>query len=1006
LPVSPLPQVEFPVVRVYAGLPGASPEVMASAVATPLERQLGHIAGVTQMTSNSGLGVTNITMQFDLSRNIDGAARDVQAAINAARGQLPADLPSIPTYHKVNPADAPIAIVALTSNTYTRGQIYDVASNILAQKLSQVEGVGEVYVGGGASPGVRVELNPTALNQYGIGLEAVRTALATANVNQAKGQLDNGVTTAEIVTNDQIYHAYQYKPLVIAYKNNAAVKLADVARVEDAAENLRRAGISQGKPAVMLVMFKQPGSNIIKVVDRIKSTLPQLKAAIPAAIDMEMVMDRTTIIRASVHDVEITLLIATVLVILVVYAFLRNIRTALIPMVSVPLSLLGTFGVMYLLGYSLDNLSLMALTIATGFVVDDAVVVLENTERHIEEGMQPLTAAILGAKEVGFTVLSMSISLVAVFTPILCMTGIVGRLFREFAMTLSIAIFISLLVSLTVTPMMCARVLRPKQKLATDTAEQPVDLIVTPGSLVLGTGAQDKTESKKGRGYFLYARSLHWALDHSRLMLLITVGAIALSIYLFTVIPKGFFPQQDTGRINASIQGDQSISFQSMEQKLKAYVKIVSADPAVQSVEGFIGNGSTNSGSLYISLKPLAERNIAAEAVIGRLREKLSKVPNAKLYMQVAQDLVIGGRQGNAQFQYTLSANSLADLNEWVPKVMQGISKLPGIADVNSDQMNHGLQVLVNYDHDTAARLGLNSQLIDNTLYDAFGQRQVAVMYATLNQYHVVMEVAPEYWQRPETLKDIYVTSNTGQQVPLSTFATYAPSAALLEVNHQNQFPSATLSFNLLPGVPLGDVVERVEQLVEKMHLPATIQASFQGTAQAFQASLSSQPWLILLALAAVYIVLGILYESLVHPITILSTLPSAGAGALLALFVTRTDLNIIAMIGIILLIGIVKKNAIMMIDFALQLKRSRAISSYEAIYQAALLRVRPIMMTTVAAMLGALPLAIGLGAGSELRKPLGITIIGGLIVSQLLTLYTTPVIYLTMERVAQWRRR
>lgn len=968
---------------------------MSSAVATPLERQFGRIAGITQMTSSSSIGAARITLQFDLSRNIDGAARDVQAAINAARAQLPTDLPSNPTYRKVNPADAPILIISLTSDSYSRTQMYDLASTVLQQKLAQVEGIGQVFIGGGALPAVRVELNPMALNQYAISLERVRAALGATNVNQAKGQLEQGMYTSQLIANDQLFHAYQYKPLILSYQNNAPVRLSDVARVEDSVENTRTAGLSNGKPAVMIVLSKQPSANVIETVERVKKMLPQLSTYIPAHMRMQVVLDRTTTIRASLRDVEITLLIAILLVIGVVYLFLGSLRSALIPSVAVPLSLLGTCSVMYLLGYSLNNLSLMALTIATGFVIDDAVVVLENIERHIEAGMRPLQAAFLGTQEVGFTVLSMSTALIAVFIPILCMGGIVGRLFHEFAMSLSIAIGMSLIVSLTVTPMMCAMLLRlPEKKIESEK------------SVAFFSAFADKA---RGACTHFYQRTLRWSLHHARFMLAITFAAVLLSVYLFTAVPKGFFPQQDTGRITASIQGDQSISFQAMEKKLQDFVRIVSEDPAVENANGFIGGGaggSTNSGSLFITLKPASLRKISAEGVIKRLRQKLEKVPSAKLYMQVAQDLVVGGRQGNAQFQYTLSADSLPALNVWAPKVMEVISGLPNIVDVNSDQQNNGLQVAVQYDHDKAAQLGISTDVIDQTLYDAFGQRQVSIMYKLGNQYRVVMEVAPEYRQRIETLQEIYVPSKTGKLVPLSTFATFITSPTLLSVNHQDQFPSATFSFNLQPGASLGDVVTQVNQAVAAMRLPQTVQGAFQGSAQTFQSSLSSQPYLIMLALFTVYIVLGILYESLIHPITILSTLPSAGVGAFLALLLTRTDLSIIAMIGIILLIGIVKKNAIMMVDFALQLKKKGDISSQEAIYQAALLRVRPIMMTTAAAMLGALPLAIGFGVGAELRQPLGITIIGGLILSQMLTLYSTPVIYWALDRVGGRKRK
>jgi multidrug efflux pump len=985
LPVSSLPQVEFPTISVSASLPGGSPEDMATSIATPLERQLGHIAGITEMTSASTLGSTRITIQFDLSRNIDGAARDVQAAIDASLTNLPANLPGLPTYRKINPADAPVVILALTSTVFSTGQMYDAASTILSQKLSQIEGIGQVTIGGSSLPAVRVELNPTALNKYGIGLNDVKTAIANANSNLAKGQLTRDGVTSEIVTNDQIFRAWQYRPLIIAYRNGNPVRIQDVAEVDDSVQDLRNAGLSNGKPSVVLVLFKQPGANVINAVDKVLAAIPKLKAYIPKDITISTVMDRTTTIRAALHDVEVTLIIAMLLVILVVYVFLGTVRTMLIPAVAVPLSILGTFAVMELLGYSLDNLSLMALTISTGFVVDDAVVVLENITRHLEMDKHPMQAALEGAKEVGFTVVSMSLSLIAVFIPILFMGGIVGRLFREFSVTLAVAILISLVVSLTVTPCMCAWLLRKDQEKKEELNRYTLFI--------------KKIKTR-------YADTLSWVLDHSGLMLLVVLGTLILNIYLFIIVPKGFFPQQDTGRISGSIQAAQDISFQAMKSKLTDLVRIVKDDPAVQNVVGFLGGGVTNSGSMFITLKDLDKRKITSDKIIERLRKKLTVVSGATLYLQSAQDLVIGGRQGNAQFQYTLSSDDLDTLNLWAPKVMAKLATLPGIADINSDQRDHGLQEYVNIDHDTAMRFGITPQAIDSTLYSAFGQSLASTLYTALNQYYVVMEVAPKYWQFPQTLNDIYVESPAGKMVPLSAFASFAPGSALLSVNHQGLAPSATLSFNLLPNYPLGDAVNMVDATTQSMHLPATMHGAFQGTAQAFQASLATEWILLLVALLTVYIVLGILYESIIHPITILSTLPSAGVGALLALLLTGTDLSIIALIGIILLIGIVKKNAIMMIDFALHVERTENKSPRDAIYEAALLRFRPIMMTTMAAMLGAVPLAVGTGVGAELRQPLGIAIIGGLIVSQMLTLFTTPVIYLAFERSSKWVRK
>ena len=988
LPVSALPQIDFPTISVSANLPGASPEIMASSVATPLERQFGRIAGVTEMTSSSSLGTTSVTMQFDLNRDINGAARDVQASINAARSYLPANLPSNPTYKKVNPADAPIMILAVTSDIYDRGHMYDAASTIIQQRLSQVEGVGQINVGGSSLPAVRVDLNPTQLNSYGLGFSDVSSLLSKQNANEPKGQLSDDYTTADIVTNDQLLKADFYKPLIVGYHNGAAIKLSDVADVQDAVENLRTAGFVNGKPGVLLIIFRQPGANIIDTVDRIRAAIPSLKASIPSAMDLTVMLDRTTTIRASVKDVERTLAISIGLVILVVFLFLRNVRATLIPSVAVPVSLIGTFGVMYLCNYSIDNLSLMALTIATGFVVDDAIVVIENISRYLEQGMSPMESALKGAQEIGFTVLSISISLIAVFIPILMMSGIVGRLFREFAVTLSVAIVISLAISLTTTPMMCSRLLKHQR-------EEDHGLIFKASEKVftwmLGT----------------YERSLGWALKHSALTLTILVFTIALNFFLFHIVPGGFFPQQDNGTISGGIQGEQDISFQAMQTMAFRFVNIVKSDPAVLNAMGFTGgNGAVNSGFLYMALKPLDERKISATDVVNRLRPKLMSVPGASAFLQAGQDLRIGGRQSSAQYQYTIQSDNIDDLVKWGPTLLTQMKKQPMLTDVNTDQQNSGLESTLVYDRETASRLGITPQAIDTTLYQAFGQAQVSTMYTPLNQYHVVMEVAPQFWQSPEALKDVYVHPATGGEVPLSAIAHFETKTAPLSVNHQGQFPSVTVSFNLAPGVALSDAVKAITDMEQKMGKPSTIHGMFSGTLQAFQASFSTEPLLIITALLAVYIVLGILYESYIHPITILSTLPSAGVGAFLALLIFHMDLSVIAMIGVILLIGIVKKNAIMMIDFALAAERSENKTPEEAIYQACLLRFRPILMTTMAALFGALPLALGTGTGSELRRPLGITIIGGLIVSQMLTLYTTPVVYLYMDRLRLWWER
>ena len=1162
LPTAPLPQVDFPTINVQATLPGASPDIMASAVAAPLERQFAHIAGVTEMTSASYLGTTTITLQFDLSRNIDGAARDVQAAINAARANLPSNLPQNPTYRKVNPADAPILIIALTSDVYSRGQLYDAASTIVQQRLLQIEGVGQVNIGGGALPGVRVEINPTQLNNTGLSLEDVRTTLSQQNANMPKGQLSDERTTADILANDQLLKAKEYAPLIVAYRNGAPVRLSDIASVRDSVENIRAAGYLNGKPAIPVVIFRQPGANIIQTVDRVRAALPSLKASIPAAINMQIVLDRTTTIRASVFEVERTLVIAIMLVVLVVFVFLRSGRATLIPAVVVPTSLIATFGVMYLFGYSLDNLSLTALTISTGFVVDDAIVVIENVSRYLEQGMQPMQAALKGAHEVGFTVLSISVSLVAVFTPILLMGGIVGRLFREFAVTLSTAILVSLAISLTTTPMMCARLLRP-----TRASEKPNDVVAAnTATQRLGYSGRIAQLSESVFGWMSesYKRSLQIVLRHPAITLAVLIATIAATGYLFVTVPKGFFPLQDNGTVFGGMQGSQDASFQAMQQAALRVNDTIKIDPAVSSVVTFVGgNGATNSGFVYVALKPLEERKISSSQVINRLRPKLAGVPGAMTFLQAGQDLRIGGRQSNAQYQYTIQSENLSDLVKWGPIVLAEMRKLAGFTDVNSDQQNAGLQASLSYDRQTAARLGISAQILDDTLYDAFGQRQVSTMFTSLNQYHVVMEVDPQFWQDPEGLNAIYIrpassptptpfsmpgssqlasaltvgttsSSPTSSQpapvtiptptpspgtlpdpnalllaspaptaspgvlsaivssttstpiatatpstitassttavttlqvspspiaiatpastaaslqlipiatpfatpaiaitssspvanavasssgagassspgptltpvVPLSAVASYEPTTAPIAVNHQGQFPSVTISFNLAGGMALGNAVTAIQQMQQRIGMPSAVHGSFSGTAEAFQASLAGEPFLILAALIAVYIVLGILYESYIHPITILSTLPSASVGALLALMLFHTELSVIAIIGLLLLIGIVKKNAILMVDFALEAERAEKMRPREAIYQACLLRFRPILMTTTAALFGALPLIMSSGMGAELRRPLGIAIVGGLIFSQVLTLYTTPVVYLYFDRLRGW---
>ena len=986
LPVSPLPQIDFPTISVSASLPGSSAEIMASSVATPLERQFGHIAGLSEMTSSSSLGSTSITLQFDLTREINGAARDVEAGINAARTFLPTNLPANPTYRKINPADAPIMILGLTSDKYNRTQLYDAASTVIQQKLSQIQGVGQVAVGGGTLPSVRVEVNPTRLNSMGLTLQNIQSTLSLQNSHQPTGQISDDFVTTDIVTNDQIFEAEAYKPLVVGYNRGASVRLSDVADVIDSTQNIRTSGYLNGKPAIVIIVYRQPGANIIQTVDRIRAQLPSVKASISRGIDITIVLDRTTTIRASVRDVEYTLITSIVLVIVVVFLFLRSSRATLIPSVAVPVSLIATFAVMYLVGYSIDNLSLMALTISTGFVVDDAIVVIEDISRHLEEGATPFAAALQGAKEVGFTVFTISISLIAVFIPILMMTGIVGRLFSEFAIVLSTAILISMVVSLTTTPMMCAHLLKDQRNRRHGALYQ-------------------LSESLFNGMLSIYRRSLTWALQNRGPMLFVLLVTIALNVWLIVRIPKGFFPQQDTGAIIGGVQGPQDASFSEMDSSIRQLVDVVRADPAVANVIAFTGGGGpSNGGFIYISLKPLDVRKVTAPEIISRLRHRMSPLPVASAFFQAAQDLRIGGRVSNALYQYTIQSSNVRELSQWGSTLLAQMKTLPVLQDVNSDQ-NNGLEEFVTYDRTTAARLGITSQLLDSSLYNAFGQAEVSIIYRPLNQYYLVLEVAPQYWQSPKGLRYIYLsTSNTGI-IPLGAVTKAQTGTTPLTVNHTGLFPSVTVSFNLAPGFSLSDATQSITEMQHNLGAPSTLQGFFAGTLQAYQQSLGSEPLLILTALFAVYIVLGILYESLIHPLTIISTLPSAGAGAMLALMLLKVDLSVISIIGILLLIGIVKKNAIMMIDFALVAERG-GLSSADAIFQACLLRFRPILMTTLAALFGALPLALGTGTGSELRRPLGITIVGGLIVSQLLTLYTTPVVYLFLDNLRLRRER
>ncbi len=1054
LPVSPFPNIDIPTIVVNASMPGASPEIMASSVATPLERHLGTIAGVDEMTSRSNVNSTQIVLQFDINRDINGAARNVQAAINAARADLPAALRSNPTYRKFNPADFPIIILAMTSKTLSPGQIYDQASNIIQQKLSQVSGVGDVSLNGASLPAVRIELNPRALFKYGIGLADVRAAISAANANTPKGDIQQGEQTLQVYANDVASAASDYRTLIIAYRNGSAVRLQDVAEVVDGVENVRNLGTFNGQPAVLVNVTKQPGANVIEVVDMIRTMMPELQAALPAAIELGTLMDTTNSIRNSVHDVEMTLIIATILVILVVFLFLRNFKATLVPTVCVPLTLLGTFGVMYLLGFSLNNFSLMALIVSTGFVVDNTIVVLENVTRHLENGKSRMQAALQGAQEVTFTVISMSISLVAVFFPVLLIGGMVGRIFHEFAITLTVAIVISMVISLTLTPMMCAY----------------LDLSIEEDKNPLMAWSRRSLEWMQD----FYRRTLDWSLGNPKTVVMMVFLAIGLNFYLISIVPKGFFPSTDEGTMQGGLRADQSISFQAMQKKFMQFIEIIKSDPAVATVGGFAGGGAANSGNVFVTLKPPAERGLSTDEVIDRLRPKLEKVAGARLFLRAGGQIGGGGRGGNGSQQYTVQADSLEELNRWVPRITDALQQVPELTDVNSDQQDKGLQVDMKVDRATAARLGLNIAQVNNALYDAFGQRQVSTIYKDKNQYKVIMEVAPKFWQSPETLRDIYISTSGGSvsgtqstagaggaftpaqargtststtttsantdanaqaaeavrnqqlnaltasvrgggstgasvstrvstMVPLSAVASFGPGTTPLAVNHQGPFVATTFSFNLPAGESLGNAVTAINRTMAQINVPINVHGEFAGNARQLQRSFQNMPFLLLAAILTIYITLGILYESLIHPITIISTLPSAGVGAVLALLMFNTQFDLIAMIGVILLIGIVKKNAIIMIDFAIDLQRREGLSPQDAIRKACLLRFRPIMMTTVGAILGALPLAIGLGAGSEMRQPLGISIVGGLVLSQILTLYTTPVVFLYMERFGSW---